>query len=61
MVTHEMIELARLWKAACEKARVKSGEVYWSEANLDGDFTITVFDREGGLWRVHKGGESDDD
>lgn len=60
MVTPEMIEAAGLWMAACKKARVKSGEVYWSDENLDGDFIINVFDREGGLWTVHKGGDADD-
>lgn len=60
MVTHEMVEVAYLWKKACEKAKVKSGDVYWSEENSDGDFIIDVFDREGGLWTVHKGGEIDE-
>ena len=57
MVTNEMVEAAYLWIAACKKARVRSGDLYWSEENLDGDFIINVFDREGGLWTVHKGGE----
>ena len=60
MVTHEMLEVAKLWMDACKKARVASGEVYWSDANSDGDFAVTVFDREGGMWQVFKGGESDD-
>lgn len=59
LVTNEMVEVAYLWLAACKKARVKSGEVYWSDENPDGDYVITVFDREGGLWTVHKGGDED--
>ena len=59
MVTDEMVEVAYLWLAACKKARVKSGEVYWSDENPDGDYVITVFDREGGMWQVYKGGEHD--
>ncbi len=59
MVTPEMIEVANLWMSACKKAKVKSGEVYWSDENVDGDYVITVFDREGGMWQVYKGGEHD--
>lgn len=59
MVTPEMVEVANLWMSACKKAKVKSGEVYWSDENVDGDFVITAFDREGGLWTVHKGGDND--
>lgn len=59
MVTPEMVEVANLWMSACKKAKVKSGEVYWSDENVDGDYVITVFDREGGMWQVHKGGEND--
>ncbi len=60
MVTPEMVEVANLWMSACKKAKVKSGEVYWSDENVDGDYIITSFDREGGLWTVHKGGDNDD-
>lgn len=60
MVTNEMVEVAYLWVAACKKARVKSGDLYWSDENLNGDFIIDVFDREGGLWSVKKGGEVDE-
>lgn len=59
MVTNEMVEVANLWMSACKKAKVKSGEVYWSDENSDGDYVITVFDREGGMWQVYKGGEHD--
>lgn len=59
MITPEMVEVANLWMSACKKAKVKSGEVYWSDENADGDYIITAFDREGGLWTVHKGGDND--
>ena len=61
VVNDNMVLIARMWREACKEAGVASGEVYWSETNSDGDFVITVFDREGGMWKVYKGGESDDE
>lgn len=60
VITHKMKQLAKLWKQACEEARVQSGEIYWSDASKNGDYMITVFDREGGLWQHLGGGEHDE-
>ena len=59
MVTPQMIQLAEMWVQACKEARVKSGEVYWSESNADGDYNITAFDQEGKLWQVYGGGDDE--
>lgn len=61
MVTHGMMEIARLWVQECKRARVSSGEVYWSEALDPEEFKLTVFDRDGTLHIVYSGGESDDE
>ena len=60
MVTHELLEVARLWAEACEKAKVESAKVYWSDEDPEG-YTVTARDREGILWNVVKPGGSDDD
>lgn len=54
-----MIQVANLWKDACKKAYIKSGEVYFSEENESGDFSIHVFDAEGGFWEYIGGGSDE--
>lgn len=54
MVSHEMVEVARLWVAACKRERLASGEVYYSEAgDSDTEFIITAFDYEGNMHQMY--------
>ena len=60
MVGHEFMELAKLWVAACKKAKVVSGEIYWSDKYDDTEFVITIWDREMNLHQVYGNSGSDE-